>query len=311
MLLQVDCIYYLCSGRMAYSRKKDNLFLKSVDTLFRLDRSASAFEPFGSIIRRLVPDATGHASASELILDQWQEGSLGDPMHKLVLVVSGQVDLEGSSGGWVIVPNHLVFIPAGRPFIFWTAKGTVLHVAHLDPAVCAWHHEGCWAANAPPLAREMLRYAVRWTPNEARDLDLARQFFNALSHLCRDWFSKPRIMWLPAARSPEMRAVMSYLHDHLADANMEGACAAAGLSARTFQRRCEEELSLGWREFVREVRILRAMELLAQGGYPVGSVAKAVGFSSLSAFTLAFSKRFGMSPSEFVRRHARPSPMLC
>ncbi|WP_170285083.1 AraC family transcriptional regulator [Microvirga aerophila] len=225
-------------------------------------------------------------------------------MHKLVLVVSGQVDLEGTSGGWVIIPNHLVFIPAGRPFIFQTAKGTVLHVAHLRPDICNWHHEGCWATNAPPLAREMLQYAVRWTPDEACKLDVARHFFSALSHLCRDWFSKPRIMWLPAARSPGMRAVMLYIRDHLADASMDGACAATGLSVRTLQRHCEEELGFGWREFIREARILRAMELLAQGRHPVGSVSKIVGFKSLSAFTVAFAKRVGMSPSEFIRHHA-------
>ena len=293
---------------MAYSRKKDNHFLKSVDTLFRLDRSASVFEPFGSSIRRLVPDSTDHASASELVLDEWQEGSLGDTMHKLVLVVSGQVDLEGSSGGWVIVPNHLVFIPAGRAFIFRTAKGTVLHVAHLEPSVCNWHHEGCWAANASPLAREMLRHAVQWAPDETRDLDVAPHFFRTLSHLCRDWFSKPRIMWLPAAKSPEMRAVVGYVRDHLGDASMDGACAATGLSARTLQRRCQEELGFGWREFVREARILRALELLAQGGKSIGSVACSIGFSSLSAFTLAFSKRVGISPSDFVRRHAVTQP---
>lgn len=293
---------------MAYSRKKDNLFLKSVDTLFRLDRSASIFEPFGSHVRRLVPDSSDHASARELVLDEWQEGSLGDAMHKLVLVVSGQVDIEGAAGGWVIIPNHLIFIPAGRAFIVRTARGTVLHVAHLDPAACDWHHEGCWATNAPPLAREMLRHAVRWTPAEARDLDVARHFFNALSHLCRDWFSNPRIMWLPAAKSPDMRAVMGYVRNHLAEASMDGACGAAGLSPRTLQRRCEEELGFGWRDFLREARLLRAMELLAQGGHPVGSVAKAVGFSSLSAFTLAFSKRVGLPPSEFVRRHAAARP---
>jgi AraC-like DNA-binding protein len=293
---------------MAYWRKKDNLFLKVVDTLFRLDRSAQVFEPLGSRIRKLASDSTGQASASELVLDDWQEGSLGDPMHKLVLVVSGQVDLEGGSGGWVIVPNFMVFIPANRPFILRTASGTILHVAHLSPAVCEWHHEGCWVTRAPPLAREMLKHAVQWTPAEARELDVAEPFFSVLSHLCRDWFSKPRIMWLPAAKSPEMRALMGYVRDHLADACMEGACAATGLSARTLQRRCEDELGFGWREFVREARILRAMELLAQGGHPVGWVARAVGFSSLSAFTLAFSKRVGMSPSEFARRHGAIRP---
>ena len=47
--------------------------------------------------------------------------------------------------------------------------------------------------------------------------------------------------------------------------SMKGACAATGLSARTLQRRCEEEMKFGWRGVhLREARILRAMELLAQ-----------------------------------------------
>jgi AraC-like DNA-binding protein len=277
--------------------------LESVSTLFRLDRSAKEFSPYLSAGRKVVPPSTNHPSAQELELDLWEEVSLGDQMHKLVLVVSGQVDLEGSSGGWVIVPNHLVFIPADRPFVLRTAEGTILHVAHLRPDACAWHHEGCWATPAPPLAREMLRYAVEWTPEQACTLSVAEHFFAALSHLCREWFSKPRILWLPAAKSPEMRKMVAYVRNNLTDADLEGACAATGLSARTLQRRCKEEMKFGWRDFLREVRILRAMELLAHGESTVGSIAQRVGFKSLSAFTLAFSHRVGLSPSEFMRQN--------
>ena len=277
--------------------------MESVDTLFRLDRSTKEFSPYLSAGRKIVPASTGRPSAQEHVLGSWQEASLGDPMHKLVLIVSGQIDLEGSSGGWVIVPNHLVFIPAGRPFVLRTGEGTVLNVAHLRPDACEWHHEGCWATPAPPLAREMLRYAVAWTPEQAHTLSIADHFFATLSHLCREWFTKPRILWLPSAKSPEMREMVAYVRDNLTDADMKGACAATGLSARTLQRRCKEEMKFGWRDYLREARILRAMELLAQGEGTVGSVAQRIGFNSLSAFTLAFSKRVGTSPSEFVRQN--------
>jgi AraC-like DNA-binding protein len=280
--------------------------LEPLGAFFRLDRCARDFEPVASPVRRLAPGTAGIASASELSLDGWREGSLGDAMHKLVRVVSGQIDLEGASGGWVVVPNQFVFIPADRAFIVRTAKRTVLQVAHLQPAIHNWHHPGCWVTSAPLLAREMLGYAVRRNSDDAGDLEGAQQFFKTLSHLCRDWFSTPRIMWLPAAKSPEMRALVTYVRYHLTDATIGGACAATSLSVRTLQRRCSEELSFGWREFVREARILRAAELLAEGRHSVGAVAQSIGFSSLSAFTLAFSKRAGMSPSEFVRQHSVP-----
>jgi AraC-like DNA-binding protein len=283
--------------------QKGKRFLKSVGTLFRLERSSRAFRPYASAHRKLVPVAGEHACAHEYDLDAWEESSLGDGMHKLVCVVAGQIDLEGSSGGWVIVPNHLVFIPADRPFVLRSAKGTVLHVAHLRPDACEWHHEGCWATPSPPLAREMLRHAVGWTPEQAKSLSVAEHFFAALSHLCREWFSKPRILWLPAARSPEMQGLVTYVREHLADASLKGACTVTGLSPRTLQRRCVTELGFGWRGYLSEARILRGMELLAQGENSVGSVAQRVGFNSLSAFTLAFSKRAGLSPSEFSKQN--------
>jgi AraC-like DNA-binding protein len=67
----------------------------------------------------------------------------------------------------------------------------------------------------------------------------------------------------------------------------------------------KEEMKFSWRDFVREARIVRGMELLAQGEITVGSVAQKVGFNSLSAFTLAFSNRVGLSPSEFMRQNYR------
>ena len=79
--------------------------------------------------------------------------------------------------------------------------------------------------------------------------------------------------------------------------------AATGLSPRTLQRRCEAELRFGWRGYLSEARVLRAMELLARGENSVGSVAQSIGFKSLSAFTFAFSRRVGLSPSEFIRQN--------
>ncbi len=281
--------------------------MKPVNTIFRLERATRAFKPFESAKRRLAAPLAGVPSAQTLRLDGWHESSLGDPMCKLVLIVSGQADLEGPAGGWVLLPNHLIFIPANRPFALRAAKGTLAHVAHLDAARCDWRRDGCWVTAAPPLAREMLAHGVHWSAEEARDFETARLFFATLAHLCREWFCKPRIQWLPAAQSPEMRAIMHYLRERLADATLGGACAAAGLPGRTLQRRCQQELQFGWRELVREARILRAMELLAEGGDSIGAVAQEIGFKSSSAFTLAFSRRVGVSPSEFVRRHGAPA----
>ncbi len=51
-------------------------------------------------------------------------------------------------------------------------------------------------------------------------------------------------------------------------------------------------------EYARNERLQRARILLAEGELSVGEVAARVGYQSLSWFSLAFKKKFGMLPSE-------------
>jgi AraC-like DNA-binding protein len=266
-------------------------------TTARLTRAVVPFRPTALRRRRFASPATGAPAAERLELGAWREGSLGDPMHKLILVLAGQVDVEGGSGGWLVLPNHLIFVPAMRQFNLRTAEGTVAHVVHLDPADSAWRHEGCWVTAASTLSHEMIAYALRLDGRS----DAARQAFRTLSHMCFDWFANPRMLFVPAARSRELKAVVAYVRDDLAEATVAGASAAAGLPQRTLHRRCLTELGFGLRTLIREVRIMRAMELLAGRDVPIQEVARAVGFASIPSFTAAFSERLGVSPSEYMR----------
>ncbi|WP_051328627.1 helix-turn-helix transcriptional regulator [Geminicoccus roseus] len=277
--------------------------MQTVTTIERLARTAADFVPAATPERRLAPPADGVEHAVAVALGFWEEASLGDPMHKLVLVRSGALDLEGASGGWLILPGHLVFIPAERCFSLRTKPGTRLEVVHLDPARTPWHHHGCWVTAATPLASQLIERALGWNRTEAQRSSLAQSLFRTLALLCSELFCNPRMLWLPVATSPEMRQVVRYLSCNLADASAPGAAQAAGLSVRTLHRRCLAEFEMSWRAFVREARMMRALELMALGS-PIGTVAGMVGFETVSAFTVAFSQRFGMPPSAYPAANA-------
>ena len=236
--------------------------------------------------------------------------SEGDPEHKIVYVQHGRFELAGSRGDWLIPASHMVFVPAGRPYVAGTPPATVLVVAHLDPEITPWQHDGCWASTVSPLAREMLLYALRWRPEQSASDPVARAFFRTLGLLCRDWFARERILWLPAARSPEVEKAVRHVLGHLDAASVERAAAAAGLSTRTLRRRFASETGIGWRSFVREARMRRAVEMLSLGTLRVSEVALAVGFNSMGAFTQAFTAFAGKTPSSFRherRREERPA----
>jgi len=284
---------------VAGSRQRGNFFLQVVTTLTRLDRAASEFVPASSPVRLTLSPQPGLELALALRPGAHEEASLGDPMHKLVLVRAGMLDLEGAAGGWLVLSQHMVFIPADRPFSLRTRPDTLLMVVHLDPQRTRWCHQGCWVAPVPPLALHLVERALAWDEQTVRGDALAGSLLRTLALLCPEWFSNPRMLWVPAARSEAMRTVVRYVADHLASASAALAARAAGLSQRTLQRRCLDELQMTWRGLLREVRMMRALELLCQGS-PVGSVAVEVGFESLSAFTVAFRERFGMPPSAYL-----------
>ncbi|MBZ0227494.1 MAG: hypothetical protein K8F58_03425, partial [Bauldia sp.] len=82
-----------------------------IGTSARLTRAALPFRPTALRRRRFLSLPSGEPSVARLECGAWHEGSLGDPMHKLIFVRAGQIDVEGGSGGWLVVPNHLIFVP--------------------------------------------------------------------------------------------------------------------------------------------------------------------------------------------------------
>ena len=84
-----------------------------------------------------------------------------------------------------------------------------------------------------------------------------------------------------------------------------GAARRLGTSARTLQRRLAAEGS-SFARLVDAVRRERAEAFLRSGDVSVAEVSWLVGFSEQSAFTRAFRRWTGMSPTELRRAAARP-----
>lgn len=74
---------------------------------------------------------------------------------------------------------------------------------------------------------------------------------------------------------------------------------AAHLSERTLYRRLHELTGLTPAGFLRELRLLRARQLLRTGELPtVGEVAYAVGFINANHFGRVYARRFGCPPGQ-------------
>ncbi len=136
----------------------------------------------------------------------------------------------------------------------------------------------------------------------AGDAEAAEQA--ATAHLDAVWFrlaaatddaSLPRD---PCARACAYLAFHFHESIRLPQLAREVAGCSPGHLARLFR----EETGLSFRDYLIELRLQKAADLLQRSQLPVGHIAKRVGYDDPSRFTTHFRRRFNQTPGNFRRR---------
>lgn len=113
---------------------------------------------------------------------------------------------------------------------------------------------------------------------------------------------------LKSADEKLMEKVMKIINEHIADPklNVEMISSEVGISRVHLHRKLKELTNQTTRDFIRNIRLHQAAELLASKNLSVSEVADATGFTNLSNFSNAFKELFGISPSEYMEKHRLP-----
>lgn len=99
-------------------------------------------------------------------------------------------------------------------------------------------------------------------------------------------------------RTRARNALLEHLHD--AVFGIDDLASALGMSRPTLYRRVKGELGITPNNFIQNLRLEYAHELLDNGAGSVSEVAYAVGFKSLSHFTRSFREHYGQLPSSMI-----------
>ena len=76
---------------------------------------------------------------------------------------------------------------------------------------------------------------------------------------------------------------------------------STGHLARLFHR----EFGMSFTEYVRELRMQKALDLLVRSQFPIGRVATVVGYRDNSRFSDHFRRQFGLTPRAYRKKFAR------
>ena len=99
-----------------------------------------------------------------------------------------------------------------------------------------------------------------------------------------------------------VQRMQDYIEAHLTcDMKLADLAQASLFSPWYSYRLFREQLGLTPADYIRRLRLSRAAELLRAGNSRVTDVAFDLGFSSVDTFTRAFSRTFGLTPSEYAK----------
>jgi LacI family transcriptional regulator len=109
-----------------------------------------------------------------------------------------------------------------------------------------------------------------------------------------------------AVSDPEISKALRFIRDHACDGiRVEDVLRNVSVSRRIFEHRFKKLLGHTPHDEISKLQFQRAKQLLAETSLPLSVVAQRVGFQHAEYLSVAFKRRFGMSPSEYREEHLR------
>lgn len=219
--------------------------------------------------------------------------------HLLLYGLEGLFLLETDQALWRLPPSRAAWIPAGTMMTATTIKRVRCTSIFFrrDFATPLAGTPLIFGVN--PVVREMISHSRQWTAETMFGDEELERFFRTLLDLCREQLQENQDLALPKASSPELANALTYTRAHLDQPiQLKDAARAAAMSPRTVMRKLNAEIHMTWGAYLQQARMIAAMECLARG-MQVTETTFEVGYSNMAAFSTAFRRFTGMTPTEY------------
>jgi AraC-like DNA-binding protein len=220
--------------------------------------------------------------------------------HYLLYALEGTLRLEAQGQRWTLPPARAALITAGHPITISILSKLTSASVLFAPGFIPAPQQILSVFDVSPLARELIYECRAWGPDSGPLSAYAQRLFETLAAVVATLAQNPSPCFLPTPSSPALVRALALTEEHSAGSpNFEEIARNSGQSSRSLARRFAEEMGMTWREALRRIRIIQAVEALADSNASITQIALAVGCNSLSAFNAAFRDLTGKSRSEY------------
>jgi AraC-like DNA-binding protein/mannose-6-phosphate isomerase-like protein (cupin superfamily) len=240
-----------------------------------------------------------------LVVKQQTEQKLAAHKHdkgQLLLVFGGIAYLQTSERDYYIPSNHYVWIPKRylHNLMFNTQDLFIINIyfPDNDETDTQFYNElGIYPVSR--LLSEMLSFTESWQGNFSNET-WEYEYLNTVKHLLPKENLNKFTIQLPTTDDKKLNEITNHLRDNLSEVlNMEDIASRFCISVRSLTRLFQNKLHISFLQYIKMLRIIRAMELLKGTGLSISEIAYEVGYSNISAFSNTFTQMTNMRPGEF------------
>ncbi|WP_433923756.1 helix-turn-helix domain-containing protein [Paenibacillus taichungensis] len=112
-------------------------------------------------------------------------------------------------------------------------------------------------------------------------------------------------------RDPVITFVLDYLDHHYGeDINLNIVADKLNLTSGYLSSIFKEKTNINFSEYLNNLRVERAKELLVNVDLRIQDIATQVGYQNVNSFIRMFKRRYGLTPGEYRKRHAGDEPFI-
>jgi AraC-like DNA-binding protein len=207
---------------------------------------------------------------------------------------------------YVVPARHYFWIPKGiwhvvRVGQFATVFRSLYFYGDGDTANAFYNTLGIYPASE--LLIQMINYTERWDGGHVNRSSENFEFLMALKNILPTLNNRSLPIILPITDDPRMQGIMEYIERNLGEPlGLKNVSSHFSMSERSFTRLFQAVLKVSFLQYLKTVRMVKAMEIILKTNMPISEIGERVGYHNIGSFSNAFFEFANARPSDFRRK---------
>ncbi|MSQ98456.1 MAG: AraC family transcriptional regulator [Xanthomonadales bacterium] len=218
---------------------------------------------------------------------------------QLLYAVSGVMSVVTRHSTYAVPPQRALWMAAGVSHEVFCRSNVSLRTLYIDAPARKAEYADCRLIEVSDFLQaliiEIVSFDIRKSISERERV--------IVSLLLNEIWSMPRAPYhVRMPRNEKLcRACQIITEDPANHSSLDDLAEVACISRRTFTRLFRQETGMSFAAWRQQMRLMEALSLMGSGR-SITTTAYEVGYNSPSAFTAAFHRTFGLSPSQHRSR---------